>query len=154
MVGDPQTWGKYHQRSSPTVVKVLSPMSGFLAWRSKKGSNNPQGTWPWRPVGFEYRTATGLGKMETPPVLEGTNKILHTPRPRRKEQWPHWQLNQNYLLVLESLLWSNVSAGAYHRDGRTGSIRSGRHPFAETHMEFTINPSNRDSWHQGQVTSG
>ena len=68
-------------------MKVLSPMSGFLAWRSKKGSDNPQGTYlALKASGIEYRTATGLGKMETPPVLEGTNKILHTPRPRRKEQ--------------------------------------------------------------------
>ena len=38
-------------------------------------------------------------------VLEGTNKILHTPRPRGEEQWPHKRLNQNYLVVLEGLLW-------------------------------------------------
>ena len=35
------------------------------------------------------------------PALEGTNKILHTPRPRGKEQWPHRRRNQSYLLVLE-----------------------------------------------------
>ena len=54
------------------------------------------------------------------PVLEGTNKILHAPRPRGKEQWHDGRLSENYLLVLEGLLWRYGSTGSHHRDGGTG----------------------------------
>ena len=39
-VGDSQT-GEQYQRSSPTLVKVLHPPSGFPAWGSSKGTRNP-----------------------------------------------------------------------------------------------------------------
>ena len=42
-VGDPQMGEQEHQRSSPTVVKVWNPMSGFPAWGPSKGTGNPQG---------------------------------------------------------------------------------------------------------------
>ena len=45
--------------------------------------------------------------------LGGHKKILHAPRPRGKEQWPHRRLNQSHLLVLEGLLWRCGSARAY-----------------------------------------
>ena len=64
------------------------------------------------------------------PDLEGTNKILHEPRPRGKEEWPHRRLNQNYLLVLEGLLWRRRSARAHHRHGGTRSSSPGRSPLA------------------------
>ena len=35
-----------NQRSSPAVVKVLSPTSGFPAWGSNKGTGNAQGIGP------------------------------------------------------------------------------------------------------------
>ena len=41
--------------------EVLSPTSGFSSWGSRKGTENTQGIWPWRPAGFDYRTSTGLG---------------------------------------------------------------------------------------------
>ena len=85
----------------------------------KKGTGNPQGIWPSGPEGFYYRPSTGLGETD-PPVVEGTNKILHAPRPRGEEQWPHRRLKQNYLLVLEAFLWKRGSAGARHRDRGTG----------------------------------
>ena len=71
--------------TSPTLVKVLNPMSAFPAWGSDKGTGNPQGSWPCRPVGLDYRTSRGLGETETP-VLEDTKKLLHTLRPKGKEQ--------------------------------------------------------------------
>ena len=37
--------------------------------------------------------------------LEGTNKILYVPEPRRKEQWPHKRLTQTCLWVSRSLWW-------------------------------------------------
>ena len=42
---------------------------------SGKQTGNPRGIWLWRRVGFDYRTSTGLGEIETP-LLEGTNKTL------------------------------------------------------------------------------
>ena len=50
------------------------------------------------------RLPTGLGETETP-VLDGTNKTLHAPRPRGKEHWLHRKVNQTYLLVLGGPLW-------------------------------------------------
>jgi len=84
-VGDPQTVEQQYQRSSPTVAKVLDLTPGFLAWGSDKGTGNPHAIRPCRTAGFDYRTSRGLGKRETP-VLESTNKILHIPRRRGKEQ--------------------------------------------------------------------
>ena len=66
------------------IVKDLNPMSGFPAWGSDRETGNPLGIWPWSPVEFDYRTSTELGETETP-VLEGTNKILCTPRHRKIE---------------------------------------------------------------------
>ena len=65
-VDDSQTREKY-QRSSPTVMKVLRPTSGFTAWRSIKGTKSPR----------EYNLGqldliTGLAKTDTP-FLEGTD---------------------------------------------------------------------------------
>ena len=51
-----------------------------------KGTENTQVIQPCRPEGFYYRASTGLPEKDTL-VLEGTNKILHTPRPRGKEPW-------------------------------------------------------------------
>ena len=93
-----------------TVVKVLNPMPDFQAWGSDKRTETHQGIWPWGPAGFDYRTSRGLGETETP-LLQGTNKILHAPRPRGEEQWPQRRLNQNYLLMLDGLLWRSGLAG-------------------------------------------
>ena len=78
-------------------------------------------------------TSTGLRETETL-ILEGTKKILLAPTPRGKQQWPNRWLNQNYLLVLDGLLWRRGLAGAHHRDQGPGSIRLGRSP-----LQFTIN---------------
>ena len=127
-VGDSQTGDQQYQRSSPTAVNVWNPTSGFPVWALDKGTGNPQGIRPWRPEGSDCKTSTGLGETETP-VLEGTNKTLCAPRLRGKEQWFCRKLNQNYLLVLEGLLWGCGSAGAHHRDGGTGSSCLGKPHF-------------------------
>ena len=85
-------------------MKFPNTTSGFPAWGSDKGTRNPQGIWPQRPVGFDYRTSTGLGETWTA-VFEGTNKILHEQRPRKGGVIP-LETEPNYLIVLESLLWS------------------------------------------------
>ena len=72
-VGDSQTGEQWYQRSSHTAVKILSPTSGFPGWGSRKGTGNPQETWPWRPAGFDDRTSTRLRETETS-LYKGTNK--------------------------------------------------------------------------------
>ena len=54
---------KNKYQNSHTVKKVLGPTTDFPTWGSGKGTENPQGIWFWRPVGFDYRTYTGLGKQ-------------------------------------------------------------------------------------------
>ena len=85
-------------------MKVLGPTTDFPSWGSGKGTEYPKRTWLWRFVrsfeGFDYRTSIGLWKQR---LLEGTNKTLCLPGPRRKEQWPHKRLSQTCLCVLESL---------------------------------------------------
>ena len=63
LADDPQTAEQLYQRNSLTVKKVLGPTTDFPTWGSSKGPENPQGIWLWRPVGFDYRTSTGLGKQ-------------------------------------------------------------------------------------------
>ena len=71
--------------------------------------------------------------------MEGTNKILHAPRPRRKEQIPHRGLNHHYLVVLEGLLWKRRLARAHYRDRGTGSSSLGRPALAYALLEVAIN---------------
>ena len=44
----------------------------FPTWGPGKGPENLQGIWLWRPVGFDYRISTGLGKQS----LEGHKQNL------------------------------------------------------------------------------
>ena len=59
--------------------------------------------WPWGPAGFNYRISRGLRETETP-VLAGTNKTLHAPRPRWEEQWSHKTVTQT-CSWLSRILW-------------------------------------------------
>ena len=70
-----------------------------------KGTENPQGIWLWRTVGFDYRTSTGLEKQTL-----GGNKALCTPGARRKEQ----RLSQTCLWVSRSLWWREQTTGREH----------------------------------------
>ena len=108
--------------------RFWTPLQASQPWNLTKGLAIHWEFCPWRSVRFDYRTYTRLGETEIP-ILEGTNKILCSPRPKGKEQRPN-RLNQNYLLVLGGLLWRHRSAGAHHRDGDTGSIRLRMSPFA------------------------
>ena len=76
--------------------KSSRPTADFPTWGSSKATENPQGIWLWRPVGFDYRTCTELGKQK---LLEDTNKTLWVPGPRRKEQWHHKRVSQTCLWV-------------------------------------------------------
>jgi len=53
---------------------------------SDKGTWNSLVIWPWRAVGFDYRTARQVRETDTP-LSEGTNKVSHAPRPREKEHY-------------------------------------------------------------------
>ena len=87
-------------------MKVLGPTTDIPTWGSTKGTENPQGIWLWMAVEFDYRTSTGLGKADWSIILlEGTNKTLCAPGPRRMEQWPHRRLSQTHLWVSRSLPW-------------------------------------------------
>ena len=79
---NPQTGKQLYQRSSCTVVKVLGPRRDFPIWWSGKGNENLWRIWLWRPVGFDYRTSTGLGKQ----TLGDQKQNLCASGPRRKEQ--------------------------------------------------------------------
>ena len=57
---DSQTAEQLYQRNSHTVKKILGPTTD---WGSGRGTENPQWIWLWRPMGFDYRTSTGLGKQ-------------------------------------------------------------------------------------------
>ena len=52
----------------------LGPRTDFPTWGSGKGIENPQRIWLWRPVGFDSRTSTGLGKQN----FEGTKNLMCT----------------------------------------------------------------------------
>ena len=71
------------QRSSLTTVKVLNLTSGFPAWRSDKGTGNPQGVCPWGSVGFDYRTPRGLRETDSP-VLEVTIRFCTHQNPEER----------------------------------------------------------------------
>ena len=61
--------------------------------------------------------------------------------PRRKEQWLHRRLNQNYLLVLEGLLQRRGVAVAHHGDKDTGSRSSGKYSLTWALLESAISPT-------------
>ena len=116
-------------------MKVLSPLSSFPAWRSSKGTRNPQRIWLWRQARFHCKTS-----IETP-VLEGRHKISCTPGHRGKEQWPHRWLNQTYPLLLQGLLQRYGAVVSHCRDKSTGSSTSKNYPFMWAPLEVSISPS-------------
>ena len=44
-------------------MNILNPTSGFPAWGSNKGTENPQGIWPWGWVGFDDGLPEDWGKQ-------------------------------------------------------------------------------------------
>ena len=101
---DPQTREQLYQRSFPTVTKILGPTTDFPTWGSSKGTENPKGIWLWRPVGFDYRTSTGLGKQ----TLWGHKQNLVCTRTQEKGSvtpqetclWVSRSLGQRCLLTM------------------------------------------------------
>ena len=93
-----------YQRSSLTVVKVLSPTSDFPAWGSDKGTGNSQGTWPRSPVGLIIGLPQDWGKQRLQTWRAHTN-LAHTKSQRKGAVTPQ-EAAPNYLRVLDGLLWS------------------------------------------------
>ena len=75
---DPQTAEQLYRINSHTVKKVLGPTTDFPNWESGKWTENPQGI--WRPVEFDYRSCTGLGKQ----TLGGHKQNLVCTRTKEK----------------------------------------------------------------------
>ena len=49
---------KLENNNTKEVLPLLWRFWTFPAWGSDKGTGSPQGIWPWRPVGFDYRTSS------------------------------------------------------------------------------------------------
>ena len=78
---NPQIGEQLHQRSCHTVVKVLGPTVDFPTWGSGKKTENA-GEFDFED---QYDLTTELAQDWGNRLLEGTNKTLCTPGPRRKE---------------------------------------------------------------------
>ena len=118
-------------------MKVLSPMLGFPSWGPGKGIRKPQGLWPWRPVGFDYKNHAGLGETETSFLMD-TNKIFWPLGLRRKEQWPQEETEPDLPVSVggyAAKAWvSRCSLWAWGQ----GSSNLGRCPMLWMLLEFTI----------------
>ena len=68
-------------------------------------------------------------------ILEGTNKTLYAPGPRRKEQWHHKRLAQTCLWVPRSLCWRRGLAVACYMVRGTECASACRRPF-EGHCHY------------------
>ena len=90
-------------------------MTGLPTWGSGKGTENPQWIWLWRPVGFDYRTSTGLGKQ----TLGGNKQSLLCNRR------PHRDWARHAFECLNVSCGGRGSAMACHRDRGTGCRRPG-----------------------------
>ena len=129
----PTGWVTHRLENNTKEVLALlwrfgTPRQASPVWGTDKGTGDPQGIWPKPSRIWSQDLHRNGGNRD----LEGTNKTLHAPRFRGKEQWLHRnrKLNQNYMLVLEGPLWRPGSAGAHHRHGGTGSSCLGKSPLA------------------------
>ena len=95
-----------YPRNSHTIKKILGPTTDFPTWGSGKAIENPQRVWLWRDLTIELTQDWGSR------LLEGTNKTLCAPGPRRKESWPYKTLTQTCLWGSRSLRQRRGSAVA------------------------------------------
>ena len=73
--------------ASASVLPTIDgsrPHNRLPNWRIWKRDCVSPVIWLWKSAGFDYRISRGLGTQR---LLEGTNKTLCTPGPRRKYQW-------------------------------------------------------------------
>ena len=106
-------------------MKFLGPTSNFPNWESSKWTENLQGIWLWRTVGFDYRISMGLGETVT---LGGHKQNLAHTRTQGKgagtpqETEPdlpvsvwgfQWRRGWQWLAVKTGALAGAVVGGAY-----------------------------------------
>ena len=130
----------------------------FPARGHGKGTENPQGIWLWRPVGFDYRTYTRLRKQ----TLGRQKQSLCTPGPRRKKQWLCKRLTQKCLWVSRSL-WRRCGStvaccrvrGTEYHSACTRPFEGGRHYLHYPHNSLvsgqTIGREHSSPVHQQKV---
>ena len=61
----PTNWRTPVPKKCSHYCKSSGAHSRFPNLGSSKGTENPQGSWLWRTMVFDYRTSTGLGKLRT-----------------------------------------------------------------------------------------
>ena len=119
-------------------MKVLNPHQASQPGDPSKGGN-PQGIWPWKLAGFDYRISTGLGKTETP-VLEAQTKSLCT-----KTQRKGVVTSQDTEPLLPASIGGPPVEALVGRDSPQGqgtsNNRPGRSPLAQILLGFTIDPT-------------
>ena len=106
-----------------TVEKVLGPTTDSPTWNLAKILRTSRKFY----FGGQWNLITELTQDWGNRFLEGTNKTLCTPGPRRKEQWPHKRLTKTCLWVSTSLWRSYALMVACYRVGGTecGSAHMG-----------------------------
>ena len=88
-----------YQTNFRTVKKILRPIIGFPTWGSGKGTENPQGI--WRPVGFDYKTYTGLGNQ----TLRGHKQNLVPIRTQEKGAVTPQETDSGFFLYTNIILY-------------------------------------------------
>ena len=137
--GDSQTGEHLYHRSPPTGAKVLSPMSGFQTWESGNGRRNSYRIRPWRLVGFDCRTLTGLGETETP-LLEGTHRAVCTSGPRGRSSDPIGNWTRTNCYCRRIYCRGGRMALSHCEDKDTGSRSSGKYSLVWALPESAISP--------------
>ena len=143
----PTNWRTIIPRSSCTVAKVLGPTTGFPTRGSGKGTENSQGIWHSRPMGFDYRISTGLGKQ----TLGGHKQNLlctQDPGEGSSNTTRDWAR-----LACKCSKWTSRLIVACHRVRGTGSSSPGRcRMLAQVLLEEVPIRSNKDHSHSIETT--
>ena len=143
---DPQTTELLYQINSHTVKKVLGPTADFPTWGSGKWTESPQVIWLWRPVGFDYRTYTGLGKQ----TLGGLKQnLVHTGTQQKGAVTPQETDPDLPVSVQESPVEVWVSSGLVQGWGQWEqqclhwTFERGHHYLHYLHHSFCLRSNNR-----------
>ena len=134
----------YTKETLSLLKKFLGPTTDFPTCGSGKGTENPLGIWLW-----VWDLTTELLQDWGNRYLEGTNKTLYAPGPRRKEQWPHQRLTPTCLWVSRSSQkrrdWQRPAAGPGALSVTAGASRlEGGCHHAITPTIVCLRPNNRE----------
>lgn len=120
---DPHTRKWYHR------IYLLSHKSESVeshvrltSWGVSILNRSPQIICHWRPVGFDHRHSTALGKQ----ILHSCGvHTSHAHQDPGEKHWTHRNQNQTYLLILEGLMWRQKVAVAHCVNKNAGSTGTG-----------------------------